>query len=628
MTSLSRKRKLIWLVLIGLAPLPLLHAVHQFDVPNAALEPYRAKTMRFVESAELTPPLDAEWQSITADSWIVAPIHRDRFNSSWLAVDPPYGGGARELGLYLPYPDASVDVFVGQLLVGSNGTMQRPLHYQSRSTYFRLPDSTSLSPEEPVYIHLARERGYLNANGVVLGPADVLEKQYRADRLANFWLPGIVATLMLGLALSMFVLYLTSTRRFAYFGLYALIVVLWALHTIHSLIADVPIYHWLWIALIYLLLWWAILTPAFANRFFSLGQRKLEVTTIAGGLLLTVPILVLLALFEIDLMYRYIQMIWVPYVLLCSSIAVGLYVVASWDRWSFESLGLYFVGAIALTFGVRDHLFDFYLWVPGTTYYTKFVAMGQIAFINLLIARRYSKSEDDLMNLNRDLEQRIETKARELEAGYQERRQLERDRTLAEERERLMRDMHDGLGGQLIQALAVSEREDSPDELRESLQHALTDLRLIVDSVAPEHGDLVSLLASWRHRSQRVWNRSGVEIRWSMADLPPIDLGPERSLDVLRIVQEASTNALRHSGAQTISISGYVDGSVAVVEVHDDGEGFDSGVERVGRGLDSMRRRASEAQVELIIDSGNKGTQVFIRIPYSADGTKSGRTTD
>ena len=613
----SRKVRAAWLALLGLLPLGLLHIVHQLDRPNTALDDYRIASMRIVASDSLRPPVEAEWQEIDAGAWMRTTVKRETFNSSWIAIDPPYGvPDDSGLAVYLPYPQANVAVYLGSRFVGAGGEMERPLPFYFRSLYFRLPVADpSVAPTEPIYLHLARESGFLNSNGVIVGPADLLADQYGSDRFLGVWLPAIVATLMLGLALSLLVLYVVSKREFAYFGLYGLIVVLWALHTIHGLIDRVPIDHWTWFALIYLLLWWVILTPPFANRFFDLGLRKLEIGVVGLGVVMTIPIIVFLATFDIAALYNYYALGWVPFILLCSLTTFLLYAYASWRHWSFESVGLYFLGAVGFTFGVRDHLFDFTTWVPGTTYYTKFVAMAQIAYINLVMARRHSKSARDLVELNLELEERVEDKARELEQGYEKRRELERDRTLSQERERLMRDMHDGLGGQLIQALAMSERENAPDELRESLEQALVDLRLIVDSIAPEQNDLVSLLASFRHRSKRVWEKSGVQLHWNMTDMAPASLGPERSLNVLRIVQEASTNALRHSGAENVSISAKpVDGEVCV-EIVDDGAGFDPDAARSGFGLTNMRRRAEEANLELTIESDDAGTRVMLCIP-------------
>ncbi|MEO1201414.1 MAG: sensor histidine kinase [Pseudomonadota bacterium] len=606
----SKRFKAASLIALGISPLALLSLVHRLDTPNHALDEYRVETVRLVESHSPTPPLDANWEVVDAETPVVVPIRRETFNSAWIAIDPPLGSG--NLAVYLPYPKANVAVFLGDEYVDSAGPMQRPLHYHNRSLLFRLPADAAASGK-PLYLRIARERGNLNSNGIILGPSSLMVEQYTSDRVITFWLPLIVAILMLGPALSLAVLYFMSRRHYAYFGLYALIVTLWSMHTLHSLINHVPIYHWAWIALIYLLLWWAVLTPTFANRFFALGFRRLEIASLVAGAVLTVPVFYLLATFQIEPMYDYFATVWVPYVLLCSVVTFALYAIASWRLWSFESLSLYFISAAGLIVGIRDHLYDFATWVPGTTFYTKYIAMGQVAIITLLIARRYARSERALVTLNRDLERRIDDKARELEAGYEERRDLERRQTLSDERNRLMRDMHDGLGGQLIQALAVSERENAPDELRDSLERALVDLRLIVDSISPQQSDLVSLLASFRHRSKRIWDKSGVNLKWDMSEVPAVSLHPEESLHVLRIVQEASTNALRHSGAQNVAFSAHASDGEVTVCIRDDGKGFDPDAEQAGFGIENMRRRAALAGVELDIDSGANGTAVRIR---------------
>ncbi|MEM8816619.1 MAG: sensor histidine kinase [Pseudomonadota bacterium] len=604
----------------------ILHIAHLVDQPDATLDEYRIETMRIVESHSPTPPVDAEWLDIDADTVIGAPIRRDNFNSSWLAIDVPAGDyDPQYLALYLRVAKANVAVYLGSRFVNSSGEMQRPLPFYLRPLYIRLPISANQSqPIETVYVRLAREGGYITPNEVFIGPADVLATAWRSERLYGLWLPAAVATLMLALATSLLVLYFASQRRFTYYGIYGVIIILWALHSIHTLVDRIPMHHWTWFTFSYLLLWWVILTPAFANRFFDLGMKTLERSVIGIGVLLTIPILVLLPKHDIGSLYTYFALVWVPFILLCLVIVLGQYAYASWRQWSFESVGLFFVCALGLVIGVRDYLFDWTTWVPGTTYYTKYASVVQIAYINVLIAKRYARSARDLVMLNRTLEGRVQEKARELEEGYEERRILERERTLSQERDRLMRDMHDGLGGQLIQALAMSEKSNADEDLRESLERALIDLRLIVDSIAPSNDDLTTLLASFRHRSKRVWEKSGARLHWDMGDLPTTSLSPEQSLNLLRILQESSTNALRHGHAGNIYVTTRNTEGHVRIEIRDDGSGFDPASAKAGFGLVNMRRRAEEAGMELAIDSGSAGTRITIDLPAFPDDVEDG----
>lgn len=607
--------KTVLLTLLALSPIALLHLVHQLDKAHPELGDHRIASMRVLDSQASVPPLDGTWRTATWDEFVPGEVNRDRFNSTWVEVVVPEREPGQPQGLYLRYPRANVEVFWGPELLGATGVARRPLPFVANSAYFDLPDALQ-NNGRLLYLRYTRERAALSLAGIYVGPREILRAQYARDRLLTFWIPGAVATLMLGLAIPLFILYTLGTRRFAYFGLYALIVVLWALHTVHGLITDIPLHHWTWFAGIYLLLWWVILTPAFANRFFELGLRRLEVGVGGAGCLLTLPIIWFLVRHDIANMYQYIATIWVPFVLLCSFITFCLYGLASFRNWSFEALSFFFVGALSLIVGVRDHLYDFTDWVPGTTYYTKYTAMAQVALINLFIAQRYARSERGLLALNRDLEARVEAKAQALEASYVERASLERERTLAAERERLMRDMHDGLGGQLIHALALSEDEQHSSQLRDSIEHALMDLRLIVDSLTPQAGDLITLLATFRHQSRRVWEKQGIDVKWQVDPQAQVHLEPDTALAVLRIVQECSTNALKHSGAKQIGFEVLkLDDRVRLM-FWDNGHGFDLDAPRTGYGVDNMLARAAKAGMEMGMESDTGGTRVWLEISF------------
>ncbi len=612
-----------WLIAIGIVPFIILHIAHQLDTPNPVLDEYRVDTMRIVESHSPTPPVDAQWREIDADTYISVPIRRENFNSSWIAIDladtPRYAAGA---ALYMRLPEANVSVYLGSRYVGSSGRMQRPLPFYVRPLHFPLPVSTGASqPPDTLYVRLAREGGYITPNDLFIGPSDTLGEIHRTARFYGLWLPAAVVTIMFGLASSLLVLYFVGRREFTdygVYGIYGVIVVIWSINTMMALIDHIPIHHWTFFALLYLSLWWVILSPMFANRFFRLKLKWLERSVIALGLVLTAPLVLYLIQHDIYALYRYYAFIWVPFILLCSLVVFVQYTYASWRYWSVESIGLYVVGIMGLVFGIRDYLFDFTTWIPGTTFYIRYVGITHIAFINLVIVYRYVRSSRDLVTLNNDLEQRVQQKARELEAGYEQRRLFERERTLSQERDRLMRDMHDGLGGQLIQALAMSEKDNSDTELKESLERALVDLRLIVDSIAPANNDLISLLASFRHRSKRVWERSGVRLHWDMGDIPATSLWPEQTLNLLRILQEASTNALRHGDARNIAISTRLVDDRIRIEIVDDGKGFDPESVEKGFGLGNMRRRADDAGLNLGIESSDAGTRVAIELPVDS----------
>src|SRR5262249_37575065 len=135
-----------------------------------------------------------------------------------------------------------------------------------------------------------------------------------------------------------------------------------------------------------------------------------------------------------------------------------------------------------------------------------------------------------------DLDRRIAVMRVDLERSEARRRDLERTRLLADERERIMREMHDGLGSHLVSTLALVERGDaSSTVVADAVRGTLDDLRLMVESLEPTDGDLLPALAQLRSRLQPRIEAAGVRVEWRAGDVPAIDgMGPRTVLQVLR----------------------------------------------------------------------------------------------
>jgi len=238
-----------------------------------------------------------------------------------------------------------------------------------------------------------------------------------------------------------------------------------------------------------------------------------------------------------------------------------------------------------------------------------------------LMVGRFVEALNEAEALNRDLESRVTAKGLELERNHARLRDLERRSLLAAERERLMRDVHDGIGSQLVAALALAEGGGPPQRISETLRDALDDLRLVIDSLDPVEEDLTAVLGMLRSRLESRLQRQGVRFEWEVAELPPLPgLAPSGALHALRIVQEAVTNALRHARAHTIRVRTGEEKSEAglpgvFVEVADDGVGMGPRGAAGGRGLGNMAHRAAELDGRLTIVSGAEGTSVRLWIP-------------
>lgn len=262
-------------------------------------------------------------------------------------------------------------------------------------------------------------------------------------------------------------------------------------------------------------------------------------------------------------------------------------------------------------------------WWDGLGFYmqpfTGFVFCG--AFL-LYFGRRAVIAFSSLENVNRDLEQRISVARRELVESEEARHALEVERALEGERERLMREVHDGIGSNLVTALAIAEQERQPGTTVRTLRRAISDLKLTVDSLEPVNGDMVLLLANFRHRLEPDLRRAGIAIRWDVKpcrNLPWLD--PGSALHVLRVFQEAASNAVSHSGAMTLALGCCEEARAGrcgvLVFVSDDGCGFDaSTLDDRGKGLASMRTRIGSLHGEFGCSSHKgEGTTVSVWLP-------------
>jgi two-component system, NarL family, sensor histidine kinase DegS len=194
-----------------------------------------------------------------------------------------------------------------------------------------------------------------------------------------------------------------------------------------------------------------------------------------------------------------------------------------------------------------------------------------------------------------------------------------------EERNRLAREIHDGLGASLssliiqseyLQSLAKdpslldeiaelkSTAEESIEELRRNLQMMREDFDLA--------NGLEDYVKTFRDRTQLnvAFTRSGTLIKAS----------PEAQLALFRVLQECLSNAAKHAGAKAVEVKLHFAPEAVHLSVGDDGKGFDLNAKRVGHyGLINMRERANKVTGSVIIDSApGKGTRITFSVPLSA----------
>ena len=250
--------------------------------------------------------------------------------------------------------------------------------------------------------------------------------------------------------------------------------------------------------------------------------------------------------------------------------------------------------------------------------------LGLVILLLLGIVRRARNLSLRLENANQLLEAQIAAKQAELEATAALLRQREAEAAVQNERARIMRDMHDGMGGQLLSVLMLSRDEGSPREaITRTVEQAIDDLRLLIDSL-DSVGDTIDIaLGQFRERAETKLRAAGMRLEWSNGlDGQAVILPPAAILAVYRVMQEAINNAVRHSGGTAVSIRIASDrsGNITVV-IADDGQPASGEWRREewsgGRGLSNMRSRAQALGGSIAIEPTAGGTRVTLLIPAS-----------
>lgn len=196
------------------------------------------------------------------------------------------------------------------------------------------------------------------------------------------------------------------------------------------------------------------------------------------------------------------------------------------------------------------------------------------------------------------------------------------------ERQRIAHELYSGtaqtLAGVLVR-LRIAERHlsssanDSINEIREEVVSALEEIRGVARRLRPPELDELGVRAALEAHARSMTQGRRMDVRFQ-GKVPP--LSRESALALFRIVQEALTNALLHSGADSVTVRISEDADTVTAEVVDDGCGFEPGAmlsdSGQSLGLFGMHERAGYVQGELSLESGpGRGTRVRVVIPIA-----------
>ncbi|TKI07733.1 sensor histidine kinase [Martelella alba] len=533
----------------------------------------------------VTRTLPDNWKKNNPNMSCIA-WYRLRFNLTQLPEQP--------LALYLPHLSVVGEIWLNDSLLNPNvhfGTGGRhPVAMSDEPIYIVLPAGLFHVGNNVLSIRLQGDSAMRSGlSQIYLGPAITLHRIWFHRYLLQVIVSYIMLVLIIG-ALCFLLAYAWQQRRFftIQFALVlSLLTLLIYLMDLRISLGDQQALR----AIVSTAMYWALCLAGYRMAGIKLRWYPPLLHSVTAATLLAMLALMLMG----DATDRIWLITWPHVAIRLVPIALLLH-----QGWQSRSMKIFLLGLTALLWNitVAQSYFIIMDWLPWDSFRLSFA--GALPFSLVMI---YHFAERFIADREGNL--------REQRAA------------IVAERTRILQDMHDGMGAQLITALRLARRNDTDRrELARHIEESLQDLRLIIDSLDITEHDLLPLLGNLRFRLEPQLHALGIALAWDVSPIPALPyLTPASALSVLRIVQEAVNNALQHAQPGQITLSVRQEDDVIAIRIADDGCGLIPTVRHPGsRGLSGMQTRANDLRARLDIRGDDQGTVVSLLLPLHAKG--------
>jgi signal transduction histidine kinase len=566
----------------------------------------------------------AQWQPEGALVWhptpLPMPLAVDTSARVQVALPPRW---AQAPALYLPAAGLGLRLSLNGHPVDALGAhppaVERPFH---TPRLLPLPAAGWRTGQANTLLLEVQARAGMRAgvSDLYIGPADALRPLWWQQALMQE--AATLVTGAMGIALGLYVLLRWSRQHnlieFAWFGL---IFVIWGMRTLQSGLAQLPLP-----GDIHLIVrglagtWSAVLFALFALMLSRSEDAAYRAPPWLGLAFSAYGV-------GLSLMVLAIPTAWIegPEMRWASAVGVGLTLWGQWrigalawklrriELWMPAVLIVVYMGLAALSFAAGPERF------PFTEHLThQYESAPLFLSAGWMLAHRYWRALGQARTLAGSLQEQVDAQRRELQHNFDQLREAEREQARAQERSRVMRDLHDGLGLHLVSAMRqVHSGAIQPDTLVSTLQDGMDELRVAIDSLDTGQRDPLTLLGTLRYRLAPRFQSLGLHLGWEVADdLPELpELTPAEALHLMRLAQEALGNALKHSGASAVRMQLQAEGQEGRLDICDNGRGFDPDAVGAGRGLHHLKTRAQALRGRVAITSSAEGTRVTLWWP-------------
>jgi signal transduction histidine kinase len=240
-----------------------------------------------------------------------------------------------------------------------------------------------------------------------------------------------------------------------------------------------------------------------------------------------------------------------------------------------------------------------------------FMALG------LRLVQQYGRQLQDAQHDRAELERRVHEASAQIERNFAQLADLKVEQVTQQERKRIAADLHDDLGAKLLTIVHTSDNERISTLAREALE----EMRLSVRGLTGKPVPLVNALGDWRAEFVSRLSQAGVDGSWHAPaddDVPQL-LSARAFVQTTRVLREAVSNIIKHSGASRCTVRCIIaEGDLQVI-IQDNGKGIplelDGRLDR-GHGMASMKHRAKQLQGQCLVESGpGYGTVIRLTIP-------------
>ena len=568
-----------------------------------------------ISDALTAPPDDAGWQFVALPHRSSKPTAHDLV-SYWYRLHFR-AADTRQQWLFFPKLRSGGTIFVNGRQVGQiRGADEMVQIRWFRPYLFYLPPSIVQAGDNVITVHLTIREPLTSFGTVSLGPEQPLRDSYD---LFFFWentSTHIASVICLLTGSAMLVLWWRRRQEILY-AVFGLCVLMWGLRTPILLMPEVPMAYWVLWRFLYYLTTCGFITciTIFLLRFSALRMHLLERFLILNWLLGSVVFL-LLGSPARPFMDTYWVGSFLPFVLY----ALLQLVIFVTRRRTPSGVAMLLAILFSLGLAIHDfavqhgmfHLQEVYLLHLGIPAFL--LVMGS------MLLNRFIDSLVQVESVNEQLSLRIARREQELASNNEKLRRFEREHAATDERQRIMQDMHDGVGSQLLTTLVmVQEGYVAQKDMADLLQACLDDMRLVIDAMSPDEPDMLPALGNFRYRMESRFKRIGLTLQWHNHSMPDaLEIVPHAGLQILRILQEALSNVLKHAQAKVVTVDVVFGSEFLRIQVKDDGIGFAGEVKPFGRGMVNMRSRARKIGGTLRIELAGPGASVQLDIPLSA----------